>query len=69
VAVERWDTLPAPEVKELLQAARDLVIQKLGARTRELLAKTTAEKRKLIAERKKLIAEQVELRVSKGKKR
>lgn len=69
VAVERWNTLPVSELKELLRAAREIIYEKLGARTRELLAKTPAQKRKLITERRKLIAEQAAFQVSKAKKR
>jgi len=49
IAVERWNTLPASELKELLRAARGLVYEKLPARTRDVLAMTQAEKKRLIA--------------------
>jgi predicted DNA-binding protein (MmcQ/YjbR family) len=55
VAVERWNTLPAGELKELLRAARGLVYEKLPAKTKAVLAMTAAEKKKLIAERQKLV--------------
>jgi predicted DNA-binding protein (MmcQ/YjbR family) len=54
VAVERWNTVPAAELKELLRHARELVCEKLPARTRAALAMTAGEKKKLIAARKKL---------------
>ena len=57
VAVERWDTLPAAELKSLLRDARELVYSKLAARTRALLAlppaRKKAEMKKLLAARKK----------------
>lgn len=62
VAVERWNTLPASELKKLLRDARDLVYQKLPRRTKAVLALPAAEKKKLIAARKKLL-------VPKGKER
>jgi predicted DNA-binding protein (MmcQ/YjbR family) len=37
VALERWDTLPANELKSLLRDARELVFAKLPARTRARL--------------------------------
>jgi predicted DNA-binding protein (MmcQ/YjbR family) len=49
IAVERWNTLPASELKELLRAARGLVYEKLPARTRDVLAMTQPEKKRLIA--------------------
>lgn len=55
VAVERWDTLPAAELKELLRAARDLTFAKLPKRTREVLAMPPTAKKKLIAQRKKTL--------------
>jgi predicted DNA-binding protein (MmcQ/YjbR family) len=62
VAVERWSTLPAAELKQLLRHARELVYEKLPPRTKAVLAWPPAEKKKLIAERKKLLA-------AKGRKR
>jgi len=56
VAVERWNTLPAAELKELLRHARELVCEKLPPRTKALLAMAPSEKKKLIAARKKLLA-------------
>ncbi|MGC2638257.1 MAG: MmcQ/YjbR family DNA-binding protein [Acidobacteriaceae bacterium] len=53
VAVERWDTLSATELKELLRHARELIHAKLPKRTRDVLAMAPAEKKKLIAARKK----------------
>ena len=53
VAVERWDTLPARELKELLHHAQELVYEKLPKRTKTALAMTPAEKKKLIAVGKK----------------
>jgi predicted DNA-binding protein (MmcQ/YjbR family) len=61
VAVERWNTLPAAELKQLLRAARGLVYDKLPAKTKAFLAMNPAAKKKLIAGRKEL--------TSKGKKR
>lgn len=37
VAVERWSTLPASELKELLRAARGIVYEKLPRKTKERL--------------------------------
>lgn len=56
VAVESWDTLPARELKELLEKARGVVYAKLPKRTREALALAPAARKKLIAERRKLLA-------------
>jgi predicted DNA-binding protein (MmcQ/YjbR family) len=53
VAVERWDTLPAAELKVLLGRARELIVEKLPRRTRTVLAMPAAEKKKLITARKK----------------
>lgn len=53
VAVERWDTLPAAELKSLLRSARERVFAKLPARTRAILALPAAEKKKALAARKK----------------
>ncbi len=53
VAVERWNTLPAAELRELLGRARELVREKLPARTKAVLAMPAPEKKKLIAARKK----------------
>ncbi len=53
VAVERWNTLPTAELKELLRHARNLVYEKLPKRTRAVLAMPPAEKKKLIAARRK----------------
>ncbi len=53
VAVERWNTLPAAELRELLDRARELVREKLPARTKAVLAMPAAEKKKRIAARKK----------------
>jgi predicted DNA-binding protein (MmcQ/YjbR family) len=56
VAVERWNTLPAAELKELLRHARALVCEKLPPRTKAVLAMAPAERKKLIAARRKLLA-------------
>jgi predicted DNA-binding protein (MmcQ/YjbR family) len=56
VAVERWTTLPATELKTLLRHARDLVYEKLPKRTKEVLAMPPVERKKLIAARRKLLA-------------
>jgi predicted DNA-binding protein (MmcQ/YjbR family) len=56
VAVERWNTLPAAELKELLRAARELIHAKLPARTKAVLAMPAAEKKKTIASLKKVLA-------------
>jgi predicted DNA-binding protein (MmcQ/YjbR family) len=53
VALERWNTLPAAELKELLCTARALVYEKLPARTRGVLAMPAGEKKKLVAAAKK----------------
>jgi predicted DNA-binding protein (MmcQ/YjbR family) len=55
VAVERWNTLPASELKELLRAARGLIYEKLPAKTKTVLAMTPAEKKRLIAAGKKKV--------------
>jgi predicted DNA-binding protein (MmcQ/YjbR family) len=62
VAVERWNTLSAAELKELLRNAHQVVYEKLPRRTKAALAMAPAEKKQLIAGRKKLLA-------SKGKGR
>jgi predicted DNA-binding protein (MmcQ/YjbR family) len=56
VALERWDALPASELKELLAHARNRVYDKLPRRTKDVLALPPAARGKLIAERKKLLA-------------
>ncbi|MGB9030223.1 MAG: MmcQ/YjbR family DNA-binding protein [Acidobacteriaceae bacterium] len=56
VAVERWNTLPAAELKQLLRHARELVYEKLPPKTKAVLAMAPAEKKKLIAARKKQLA-------------
>ncbi|MGB6133748.1 MAG: MmcQ/YjbR family DNA-binding protein [Acidobacteriaceae bacterium] len=56
VAVERWDTLPAAELKTLLSRAREIIREKLPARTRAVLAMPAPEKKKLIAARKKQLS-------------
>jgi predicted DNA-binding protein (MmcQ/YjbR family) len=53
VALERWDALPASELKSLLKDARDLTWDKLPQRTKDALALPPAELRNLIAERRK----------------
>ena len=52
VAIEQWNTLPAPELKSLLRDARSLVEARLPKRTRDTLALPAAQRRKLIATRK-----------------
>jgi predicted DNA-binding protein (MmcQ/YjbR family) len=52
VAVERWTTLPATELKDLLRAARAIVYEKLPKRTKADLAMSPGEKKKLIVERR-----------------
>jgi len=54
VAVERWNTLPAAELKDLLRSARSLVYEKMPARTKTALALPAGEKKKLIAAKKKV---------------
>ena len=49
IAVERWNTLPAAELRALLCAARGLIFEKLPAKTKAVLAMTPAEKKRLIA--------------------
>ncbi len=46
VAVERWSTLPASELKELLRAARGIVYEKLPKKTKAALAASPAAKKK-----------------------
>ncbi len=53
VAMERWNTLPVGELKELLRAARAIVYERLPAKTKDVLALGPGEKKKLIAARKK----------------
>ncbi|HEY1808956.1 MAG TPA: MmcQ/YjbR family DNA-binding protein [Acidobacteriaceae bacterium] len=53
VAIERWNTLPAGELKELLRAARAIVFEKLPKRTKAVLALSSGEKKKLIAAKRK----------------
>jgi predicted DNA-binding protein (MmcQ/YjbR family) len=53
VAVERWNTLPAGELRELLRAAREIIHDKLPKRTKAVLALAPGEKKKLIAARRK----------------
>ncbi|MFY9747680.1 MAG: MmcQ/YjbR family DNA-binding protein [Acidobacteriaceae bacterium] len=57
VAVERWNTLPAAELKQLLRYARELVYEKLPPKTKAVLAMAPAEKKKLIAARRKLLVD------------
>lgn len=56
VAIERWDTLSAADVKDELRHAREVVYAKLPKRTREVLAMAPPEKKKLISARKKALA-------------
>lgn len=56
VAVERWDTLNAAELKDLLRRARDLIHNKLPQRTKAVLAMPDSERKKLITARKRLLA-------------
>jgi predicted DNA-binding protein (MmcQ/YjbR family) len=56
VAVERWDTLSAAELKDELRKAHGVVYAKLPRRTKQALAMAPAQKKKLIAGRKKLLA-------------
>ncbi len=51
VAVERWNTLPTSELKELLRAARGIVFEKLSKKTREALA-GSARKRRAVRKRR-----------------
>jgi predicted DNA-binding protein (MmcQ/YjbR family) len=53
VAVERWNTLPAAELKELLRAARGIVYDKLPKKTKAVLAMPVTQKKR-IATRKKI---------------
>lgn len=46
VALERWDALPAPELREHLTHARNLVFEKLPKKTKELLASPAVKKNK-----------------------
>jgi predicted DNA-binding protein (MmcQ/YjbR family) len=45
VAVERWSTLPASELKELLRAARAIVYEKLPKKTQAALAEMSRKKK------------------------
>jgi predicted DNA-binding protein (MmcQ/YjbR family) len=55
VAVERWTTVPAHELKDLLASAREIIFAKLPKRTKDVLAMDPGEKKKLIAARKKKV--------------
>jgi hypothetical protein len=57
VAIERWHSIPARELQELLRAARDLTYEKLPKRAKEVLALPPAELTALIAARKKLLTQ------------
>jgi len=46
VGVERWTTIPAAELKDLLRHARELIYEKLPKRTKEALAMKPAERKK-----------------------
>jgi len=46
VAVERWNTLPASTLKELLRAAQGIVYEKLPKKTKEKLAAGTTKRKK-----------------------
>ncbi|ACO32786.1 MULTISPECIES: MmcQ/YjbR family DNA-binding protein [Acidobacterium] len=54
IALEDWQALPAPELKDLLREARDRVEAKMPKRIRETLALPASERKKLIAAGKKL---------------
>ncbi len=56
IALERWDAMRAPELRDLLRNARDLVEAKLPRRTKDALALPPAERKKLIAARRKQLA-------------
>jgi predicted DNA-binding protein (MmcQ/YjbR family) len=51
VAVEKWSTVPASELKELLQAAREIVYEKLPKKTKAKLAVSPAKKRAVAKKR------------------
>jgi predicted DNA-binding protein (MmcQ/YjbR family) len=51
VAVERWNTLAASELKELLRAARGIVYEKLPKKTKAALAGSDVGKKKPAARR------------------
>jgi predicted DNA-binding protein (MmcQ/YjbR family) len=53
VALEDWQALPAPELKDLLREARDRVEARMPKRTREALALPATERKKLIVASKK----------------
>ena len=46
VAVERWNTMPASELKGLMRAAREIIYEKLPKKTKEKLAAKPALKKK-----------------------
>jgi predicted DNA-binding protein (MmcQ/YjbR family) len=56
VAVERWNTLAASQLKELVRHARELVYERLPSKTKAVLVLSPGEKKKLITERRKLLA-------------
>ena len=56
VAVERWDVWREGEWRAELEAARDLVWEKLPKRTREVLEMPAGERKKVIAERRRTLA-------------
>src|ERR1039458_6582118 len=52
VAVERWNTLAASELRELLRAARGMVYEKLPKKTRAALAGKGVGKKKVAGKKK-----------------
>ncbi|MGA7521163.1 MAG: MmcQ/YjbR family DNA-binding protein [Acidobacteriaceae bacterium] len=53
VAIESWSTLPLNELREHLRHAREIVYEKLPARTKKALAMSPREKKKLVAARRR----------------
>ena len=54
VALERWDALPARELRSLLEHARELTYEKLPKRVKAALALTPAEYREAISKQRAL---------------
>lgn len=56
VAVERWDVWREGEWRAELEAARELVWEKLPRRTREVLEMPAGARKKVIADRRRVLA-------------
>ncbi|MGD0156882.1 MAG: MmcQ/YjbR family DNA-binding protein [Terracidiphilus sp.] len=56
VTVERWNVLRPREIEDELRRAHALILEKLPARTKAVLAMPAGERAKVIGERKKKLA-------------